>query len=83
MARCNTRHQLKLRVSRGEANRLRRMLRSEDQQTLSSRDVRALLKILDDVYPVKKQTAPTNIKQPLLLGIGIGIILVLGVAFLT
>ena len=44
-----------LKVKYAEANRIRSLLLSEDVQMLSKRDVQTILKILDDVYPVRKR----------------------------
>ncbi len=74
----NERH---LKVKYTEANRLRSILLSEETQTLSKRDVQTLLRILDDVYPVQDRKPHLDWK-PLLVGIGIGIILVLGLTII-
>ena len=70
----------RLRVRYAEANRVRSLLLSEDVQMLSKRDVQTLLKILDDVYPVQKHPSQLSVWQPLLIGIGIGLLLMLGIA---
>ena len=70
-----------LRIKYAEANRVRLLLLSEDVQTLSKRDVQTLLKILDDVYP-GRQRKPGLVWQPLLIGIVIGLLLVIGMALL-
>jgi hypothetical protein len=68
-------------VKYAEANRVRSLLLSEDVQTLGKRDVQTLLKILDDVYPTRRRERKSRqIWQPLLIGIGIGLILVIGLA---
>lgn len=72
-------HNNRLSVKYAEANRVRLLLLSEDIQTLSKRDVHTLLKILDDVYPVREHK-PGLAWQPLLIGIGIGLILVIAMA---
>jgi hypothetical protein len=69
----------RLRVKYAEANRVRLLLLSENVQTLSKRDVQTLLRILDDVYPTRTRK-PGLVWQPLLLGIGIGLILVIAMA---
>jgi hypothetical protein len=70
----------RLRVRYAEANRVRSLLLSEDVQMLSKRDVQTLLRILDDVYPVRKYPTQLSAWQPLLIGIGIGLLLMLGIA---
>jgi hypothetical protein len=67
------------RVKYAEANRVRSLLLSEKVQTLSKRDVQTLIQILDDVYPAQ-QRRPRLVWQPILIGIGIGIILIIGMA---
>jgi hypothetical protein len=69
-----------LRVRYAEANRVRSLLLSEDVQMLSKRDVQTLLKILDDVYPIRRRSSQLSVWQPLLIGIGIGLLLMLGIA---
>jgi len=71
----------RLKVKYAEANRVRLLLLSEDVQTLSKRDVQTLLKILEDVYPVRKRK-PRLVWQPLLIGIGLGLILMIGIALI-
>lgn len=66
-----------LRIPYADADRVRQHLLSEDVQELSRQDVRTLLKILDDVYPTSSR-ASTPIWLPLLIGIGIGLLLILG-----
>lgn len=68
-----------LKVNYAEANRVRLLLLSEDVQTLSKRDVQTLVKILDDVYPGRERKSHSA-WQPLLIGIGIGLILIIGIA---
>ena len=68
-----------LKVKYAEANRVRLLLLSEDVQTLSKRDVQTLVKILDDVYPGRVHKS-RSAWQPLLIGIGIGLILIIGIA---
>ena len=68
-----------LKVKYAEANRVRLLLLSEDVQTLSKRDVQTLVKILDDVYPGRERKS-RSAWQPLLIGIGIGLILIIGIA---
>lgn len=71
-----------LRVSYTEAHRVRNLLLASDVETLSKRDVATIITILNDVYP-PKQSAPGSIHwHPLLVGIGIGLLLVIGIAFL-
>lgn len=65
----------RLRVKYAEANRVRKLLRSEEVQMLTTRDVRTLLKILDDVYPVRSHRR--SVWQPLLTGIAIGLLLLI------
>jgi hypothetical protein len=72
-------HKNRLRVKYAEANRIRSLLLSEDVQMLSKRDVQTLLKILDDAYPVRKRQPQSSVWQPLLIGIGIGLLLMLGI----
>lgn len=72
----------RLRVKYAEANRVRRLLYSEDVQTLNKQDIQTLLTILNDVYPVRERK-PQHVLQPLLIGIGIGIILILGLAIIS
>lgn len=69
----------RLHVSYAEANRVRSLLLSSDVEMLSKRDVQTLIKILNDVYPVRQQKTPL-MWQPLFIGIGIGLLLVIGIA---
>lgn len=69
-----------LRVKYAEADRVRSLLLSEDVQMLNKRDVQTLLRILEDVYPVQKRQPQSSVWQPLLIGIGIGLLLMLGIA---
>lgn len=69
-----------LRVKYAEADRVRSLLLSEDVQMLNKRDVQTLLQILDDVYPVQKRQPQLSVWPPLLIGIGIGLLLMLGIA---
>lgn len=71
----------RLRISFAEANRVRSLLLSPEVETLSKRDIQTLLVILNDVYPVRR-SASTVIWQPFVLGSGIGLLLVIGVALL-
>lgn len=73
--------QNRLHVSYAEANRVRSLLLSSDVEMLSKRDVQTLIKILNDVYPIRQQKAPL-MWQPLFIGIGIGLLLVIGIAVL-
>ncbi len=70
-----------LRVKYAEADRVRELLLATDVHTLSKRDVQILLQILNDVYPVRKRKS-RFLWQPLLIGIGIGLILVIGMALM-
>jgi len=68
----------RLRVNAAEAKRVRQLLLSEDVQMLHTRDIQTLLKILDDVYPVRY--APRrrqSVWKPLLVGMGIGLLLII------
>jgi hypothetical protein len=66
-------------VNAAEANRVRGLLLSEDVQMLHKRDIQTLLKILDDVYPARyaARQRKRSAWQPLLIGIGIGLLLVM------
>ena len=70
------------RVSYAEAHRLRRMLLSADVETLSRRDVHTMIKILNDIYPVRQTRSSAAMWQPLLVGVGIGLFLVICIALL-
>ena len=74
----------RLRVKIAEANRMRRLLLSKDVQMLHTRDIQTLLKILDDVYPVRytPRHRQQPVWQPLLIGMGIGLLLVMGIMVL-
>lgn len=72
----------RLRVSYAEAQRVRQRLLSADVETLSKRDVSTLLTILHDVYPPKSSEAGVARRHPMLLGMGIGLLLILGIAVL-
>ena len=74
----------RLRVKAAEANRVRGLLLSEDVQMLHKRDIQTLLKILDDVYPARyaSRYRRKSAWRPLLLGIGIGLLLILGIMVL-
>lgn len=84
MAKKNVKRTAKnrLRVKYTEANRVRSLLLSDKTQMLSKRDVQTLVKILNDVYPLPKRK-PRMLWQPLLVGIGIGLLLVIGVAVIV
>lgn len=69
-----------LRVSYAEAQRVRTLLVSSDIDTLSKRDVATIVKILNDVYPQKPPTSTSILWQPLFVGFGIGLLLVIGIA---
>ena len=76
-----TRASKKLKISSTIANQVRRRLLDED--TLSSRDVQILIKILDDVYPrPKRQQRWEASFVHFLIGFGIGIFLIVGVLLL-
>ena len=68
--------QPKLRIPYREADRIRFCLIS-DQDVLGSREVGALIKILDDVYP-RRRNRQTSFLGPLLIGIGIGLVVAIG-----
>ena len=70
------------RVSYAEANRLRSRLLSADVETLSRRDVYTMIKILNDMYPVRQTKFSPSTWQPLLIGMGIGLLLVICTALL-
>ena len=74
----------RLRVKTAEANHVRDLLLSEDVQMLHKRDIHTLLKILDDVYPVRQRQRPQHqsMWKPLLIGMGIGLLLVIGIMVL-
>jgi hypothetical protein len=74
------RQQPALRVSYAEAQRVRTLLLSSEAETLSKRDVAAILTIIDDVYPSRPPASRTIRWHPLLVGIGIGLVLVIGIA---
>jgi hypothetical protein len=88
MARTTTRTRRRatprLRVNAAEANRVRQLLLSEDVQMLHKRDIHTLLKILDDVYPARyaSRQRRKSAWRPLLIGIGIGLLLILGIMVL-
>lgn len=69
----------RLHVSYTEAHRLRQILLSAEIEMLHKKDVRALLTILDDVYPAPIR-AHSSLITPIFAGIGIGMALVLIVA---
>jgi hypothetical protein len=69
----------RLRVSYTEAHRVRLLLLSDDVEKLNARDVQTILKIIDDVYPMRTHRFFRN-WQPFLVGIGIGILLILGLS---
>ena len=71
-----------LRVSYAEAQRVRNLLLSSDVETLSKRDVTTIITILNDVYPPKPSTSSSIRWHPLLVGMGIGLLLVIGIALL-
>jgi hypothetical protein len=74
----------RLRVSFADADRVRRHLLSEQVEVLTTRDIRTMLKILNDVYPARKMRSQANSTRSsslwpsFLLGIGIGLVLLLG-----
>ncbi len=68
------------RVSYAEAQRVRNLLLSSDVETLSKRDVTTIINILNDVYPPKQLSSVPVRWHPLLVGIGIGLLLVIGIA---
>jgi len=77
----------RLRVSFADADRVRRHLLSEYVEVLNTRDIRTMLKILNDVYPTREMRSrqnsgrpsqPASLWQPFLLGIGIGLVLLVG-----
>lgn len=70
------------RVSYAEANRLRATLLSADVDTLGRRDVHTMIKILNDLYPVRQTHSSALMWQPLLVGVGIGLFLVFCIALL-
>jgi hypothetical protein len=70
----------KLRVPYAEAQRVRRLLLSSEVESLSNRDVTTIVKILNDVYPQKSSISTPVFWQPLLVGVGIGLLLVIGIA---
>jgi hypothetical protein len=70
----------KLRVSYAEAQRVRRLLLSSEVESLSNRDVATIVRILNDVYPQKSSISTPVFWQPLLVGVGIGLLLVIGIA---
>ncbi len=65
-----------LRISYREADRIRLCLISA-QDVLGSREVSTLIKILDEVYP-RRRDRQTSYWGPLLLGIGIGLAVAVG-----
>jgi len=71
-----------LRVSYAEAQRVRNLLLSSDVEMLSKRDVTTIINILNDVYPQKQPPSLSVRWHPLLVGMGIGVLLVIGIAFL-
>ncbi len=79
--------QSRLRVSFSDADRVRRHLLSERVEVLNTKDIRAMLNILNDVYPTKgihsrqpskHASQSQSIWQPFLLGVGIGLVLLVG-----
>ena len=72
--------QAKLRITYREADRIRFCLIS-DQDVLGSREVGMLIKILDDVYP-RRRNRQTSFWGPLLIGIGVGLAVALGMLLL-
>jgi hypothetical protein len=85
-ARTRATAQTRLRVSFDEADRVRRHLLSDQVGVLSTRDIRTLLHILNDVYPPPgprshrsgHATVASPGWQPFLLGMGIGLALLVG-----
>jgi hypothetical protein len=67
----------RLSVKYAEAHRVRSLLLSEHVHKLGRRDVQTLLNILNDVYPTHKRKSRL-LWQPLLVGVGIGLIIVIG-----
>ncbi len=72
------------RVSQADAERVRRHLLSEQVQVLPVKDIRTMLRILNDVYPANRSrsrstlsvaASPSSRWQPFLWGIGIGLVL--------
>lgn len=80
MTRTVQRTRQKLRVPYAEAHRVRTLLVSSEVESLSNRDVTTLIKILNDVYPQRQSASRPFLWQPLLMGIGIGLLLVIGIA---
>lgn len=77
----------RLRVSFSDADRVRRHLLSEQVEVLNTKDIRTMLKILNDVYPTRRtrsqasrsrSSESSSLWQPFLLGIGIGLVLLIG-----
>jgi len=65
-----------------DAERVRRHLLSESVQVLPVKDIRTMLRILNDVYPVGRSRSTTSVVaspssrwQPFLWGVGIGLVL--------
>ncbi len=72
------------RVPFADAERVRRHLLSENVQVLPVKDIRTMLRILNDVYPANRSrsrstlsvaASPSSRWQPFLWGIGIGLVL--------
>jgi hypothetical protein len=78
--RSNARKDPHLRVSFDRADQIRQRLLS-DEVFLSSGDVRTLISILNDVYPVRSERSK-QVWQPLLIGMGIGIVLLMGLTMI-
>lgn len=67
----------RLRVPATEAQRLRSLLLSDEVGLIGSQDIRKLVTILEDVYPVQRQRH--SHWQPLLMGMGIGLMIIIGI----
>lgn len=68
----------RLSVNHTEAHRVRSLLLSEHVHKLNKRDVQTLVQILDEVYPIQRRQSRI-VWQPLLVGVGIGLIIVLSI----
>lgn len=71
----------RLRVPAAEAHRLRSMLLSDDVGLIGSQDIRKLVTILEDTYPApRSRRSPW---QPLLVGIGLGLMILAGIILVS
>lgn len=71
----------RLRVPAAEADRLRSLLLSDEVGLIGSQDIRKLVTVLEDVYPAQRRRHAYW--QPLLMGIGIGLMILAGIMLMS